>query len=132
MFEAAMLFGAIRSSDTPDAWRIILGAARLSTLLIMILAYLISRRDSVYEKFPDEIEGLLASDGRGAAYGTVSGKVDHVKEPAGKPNSGWLAYFIGFRILFPYIWYIALHNLQRIRLILNAGRPIRTSNNSFS
>ncbi|KAL1604777.1 hypothetical protein SLS60_004317 [Paraconiothyrium brasiliense] len=37
-------------------------------------------------------------------YGAVSNKLPMNKAVVSRPKGGWLDYFIGFRILFPYIW----------------------------
>lgn len=87
----------------------VLGIARIGTLLVMI-ALLIRRhyamRPSRTDSTAEERQGLL-ENGQGVGYDGTNGH-SAPKPPTGKPkdaqNKGWLDYFAGFRILFPYLW----------------------------
>lgn len=88
-----------------------LGIARIVTLLVMI-ALLVRRqyalKASTSRSEAEERQGLL-ENGQGPIvdYHGTNGHVSVHKPPAGKPNTqnkGWLDYFAGFRVLFPYLW----------------------------
>ena len=49
-----------------------------------------------------EREGLLSNGN--AEYGTNGNSPYKGKNQAPQSRGGWLDYFIGFRILFPYLW----------------------------
>jgi ATP-binding cassette, subfamily B, vacuolar membrane transporter HMT1/ACLQ len=52
-------------------------------------------------------ESLLGSNvNRHATYGVTDSKPMPLRQHSMKQKGGWLDYFIGFRILFPYIWYL--------------------------
>lgn len=88
-----------------------LGIARIVTLVVMI-ALLVRRqyaiRASASSSDAEERQGLL-ENGQGpvGGYNGTNGHTSTPKAPAGKPggqNKGWLDYFAGFRVLFPYLW----------------------------
>lgn len=94
-----------------------LGLARIVTLGAMI-AFVVVRefklRSSVPISTPEERQSLL-ENGQGPTpeYGAVPAHGAHAHHPpikpaSGKPpgvqNTGWLDYFAGFRVLFPYLW----------------------------
>lgn len=85
----------------------ILGAARVLVLALMIGALgLREYKTKALEpkSLPEERRGLL-ENGNGAADGYGS-----VQPTAAEPRrtqvsgTGWLDYFAGFRVLFPYLW----------------------------
>lgn len=88
-----------------------LGIARIVTLLLMI-AFLVRRqyalRSSKSSSTAEERQGLLENgQGHVRGYHGTNGHAPAFKAPAGKPsnqNKGWLDYFAGFRVLFPYLW----------------------------
>jgi len=76
------------------------GAVRLLTVACMIAVHISTSPDKAPQT--NETESLL----NGVSYGTT--KPDHSNYQAqASPQArkaGWLDYFIGFRLLFPYIW----------------------------
>lgn len=97
-----------------------LGLARILALGAMI-AFVVVREfklsSSAPMSTPDERQSLLengqgSTPEYGAAPAHALGAHAHhpsIKPASGKPpgvqNTGWLDYFAGFRILFPYLWY---------------------------
>lgn len=88
-----------------------LGIARIVTLLVMT-ALLVRRQyaltASTSDSTAEERQGLL-ENGQGSVggYHGTNGHTSAPKVPAAKPtnqNKGWLDYFAGFRVLFPYLW----------------------------
>lgn len=96
-----------------------LGLARIVALGVMI-AFVVVRelklRPSVPNATTEERQSLL-ENGQGATpdYGAApvhahGAPAPHppIKPGSGKPpgvqNTGWLDYFAGFRVLFPYLW----------------------------
>lgn len=85
--------------------------ARIITLLVMIAFFALRQyalRASTSSSTAEERQGLLENgqdpvDG----YNGTNGHATAPKAPAAKPgnqNKGWLDYFAGFRVLFPYLW----------------------------
>jgi ATP-binding cassette, subfamily B, vacuolar membrane transporter HMT1/ACLQ len=95
-----------------------LGMSRILTLLLMI-ALLVRRQ---YRLRPergsgDERQSLL-ENGNGAAangYGGTNGTTPGHPAPPDRQmhNVGWLDYFAGFKVLFPYLWW-GNHSLSRL------------------
>jgi ATP-binding cassette, subfamily B, vacuolar membrane transporter HMT1/ACLQ len=85
---------------------LVLGILRMTALLMMISAYVAARYDQVVKTVQSEdTESLLGSDRiRSNGYGAINGDNSPAAQPVLKPKAGWLDYFIGFRVLFPYIW----------------------------
>ena len=104
-----------------------LGLARLAVFVVMISLMALRQyklRSSESQSAPEERQSLLGngqngqngqnSQGLVADYGGVHGAHAHmpaIKPASGKPpgvqGTGWLDYFAGFRVLFPYLWYVA-------------------------
>lgn len=65
-------------------------------------------RASTSSSTEEERQGLLENgQGPPAGYNGTNGHAATPKPPAGNPgtqNKGWLDYFAGFRVLFPYLW----------------------------
>lgn len=88
-----------------------LGVARI-VLLVVMIALLVRRqfaiRASTSASTEEERQGLLENgQGSVAGYNGTNGHAATPKPPPGKPgtqNKGWLDYFAGFRVLFPYLW----------------------------
>lgn len=98
-----------------------LGLGRIVALGIMITLLVIrdkKLRSSELEPTPEEQQSLLGNgQGPTPEYGAVPAHGHahgaHAPHPAIKPatgkppgvqGTGWLDYFAGFRILFPYLW----------------------------
>ncbi|KAK2610220.1 hypothetical protein N8I77_003670 [Diaporthe amygdali] len=91
-----------------------LSLARLAVLVVMIglmalrqykLRSSLSRSDAA----PEERQSLLGNgQGPVANYGGAHAHMPAIKPASGKPpgvqGTGWLDYFAGFRVLFPYLW----------------------------
>jgi hypothetical protein len=75
-------------------------------LLLMISTYAAARWDRGAKTMDSEdTENLLGSGHTGPNdYGAINCNDKPVPQHASKPKAGWLEYFIGFRVLFPYIW----------------------------
>lgn len=88
----------------------VLGIARIGTLLVMI-ALLVRRHVALQTPTADssieERQGLLEHGDGSVGYSGTNGHAAP-KPPGGRPkdaqNKGWLDYFAGFRVLFPYLW----------------------------
>ena len=95
-----------KSCDVEDYGQIS-AALRLATLLVMIGTFLWTERTALYDVESDcaERQSLIGHTG-GDIYGATNGKkpLTKVVKAVDAQSTGWLDYFIGFRILFPYIW----------------------------
>lgn len=83
----------------------------------MVVSYLTMYKYSL--KGPDDSEASEGLLGSGQAQIPDYGGVTSTKSTSeirlgSRNNTGWLEYFVGFRILFPYIWYVVM-------FIYNAG-----------
>ncbi|KAF2729068.1 hypothetical protein EJ04DRAFT_476285 [Polyplosphaeria fusca] len=81
--------------------------ARILTLTSMCALY----SYQFYEKLPrgddsDEEESLLQNESNSNGYGAANGNPVPEKPKAQSTDAkgGWISYFIGFSILFPYLW----------------------------
>lgn len=102
-----------------------LGLARIVVLLVMIGLITLRQyrlRSSESQSAPEERQSLLGNgQGPVADYGGAHGHghghgghghghIPAIKPASGKPpgvqGTGWLDYFAGFRVLFPYLWYV--------------------------
>jgi hypothetical protein len=85
---------------------ILLVCLRLTNLLAMcigrlVIIWWVARDDDSAGAY----ESLLQAEQNGCnTYGTGIGKNLVTNSPEVRQRSGWLDYFIGFRVLFPYIW----------------------------
>ncbi|KAF2179235.1 putative transport protein [Zopfia rhizophila CBS 207.26] len=88
--------------------QIALGGVRVVTLFCMAAIHAVIQFDLFSPQTDsDETESLLHSNGNGhMVYGAASGKAFSTlnKDTTSRQPAGWLDYFIGFQILFPYIW----------------------------
>ncbi|KAI3398535.1 hypothetical protein diail_9059 [Diaporthe ilicicola] len=103
-----------------------LALARLAILVVMIGLMVLRQyklRPSESQSAPEERQSLLGNgQGPVADYGGAhSGAHAHmpaIKPASGKPpgvtGTGWLDYFAGFRVLFPYLWPKDSHLYQAI------------------
>lgn len=95
-----------------------LGLARIVVLGVMI-AFVVVRelklKRSAPKSTPEERQSLLENGQEsvpdyGAAPAHGHGAHPPIKPASGKPpgvqNTGWLDYFAGFRVLFPYLWFV--------------------------
>lgn len=91
-----------------------LGLARLAVLVVMIGLMALRQhklRPSQPQSAPEERQSLLGNgQGPVTGYGGAHGHAPAIKPASGKPpgvqGTGWLDYFAGFRVLFPYLWYV--------------------------
>lgn len=92
-----------------EATQLALGAFRSLILFLMLAAYIYVQRPLLKDTgaiCPERAR--LGSNDYAAipGYGTIDQRDDVKVSPKAKDSqsSGWLSYFIGFRVLFPYIW----------------------------
>lgn len=91
-----------------------LGLARLVVLLVLISLMALRQyklRPVESQSAPEEQQSLLGNGhGPVADYGGAHPHAPAIKPASGKPpgvqGTGWLDYFAGFRVLFPYLWYV--------------------------
>ncbi|KAG8162905.1 hypothetical protein KVR01_007383 [Diaporthe batatas] len=95
-----------------------LGLARIVLLVVMISLMALRQyklRPSEPQSAPEEQQSLLgngqgpvADYGGAHGHGHGHGHMPAIKPASGKPpgvqGTGWLDYFAGFRVLFPYLW----------------------------
>jgi hypothetical protein len=107
IFEVVLTTGTATSLSGPRTARIALGVLRVVILLAMAISYVfINWKPLLSDGDLEASEGLLDSNGNGhVTYGVIDGKPISSQQHAVRQKGGWLDYFIGFRILFPYIWY---------------------------
>lgn len=103
IMEVLLLALSMRMRDVPIIIFLrVLAIVRIVVLFSMSVLHFYARRREIVQKTTfSEREGLLSDDQ--AEYGTNSNKPSE-KPIAPKLQGGWLDYFIGFRILFPYLW----------------------------
>jgi ATP-binding cassette, subfamily B, vacuolar membrane transporter HMT1/ACLQ len=118
-----------------------LGLARIVVLLVMIGLMAIRQyklRSFQSPSAPEERQSLLGNGtgngtghgpvadyggahGPGHAHGHGNGHGPAIKPVSGKrpgvQGTGWLDYFAGFHVLFPYLWYVAPHILSHTRSV---------------
>jgi hypothetical protein len=100
------VFKSYSSSGSGVLW-IGLGAGRITTLIAMVISHAIIYWQPYHDNDPEAYENLLGNgDSNNTQYGAVSNEQPADEAAAPRPKGGWLDYFIGFRILFPYIWYV--------------------------
>lgn len=85
-----------------------LALARTATLSVMT-ALLVRRqfalRPASTASTPEERQGLLENgQGQPSHYGAAQAAKPAAAKPRDAQSSGWLDYFAGFRVLFPYLW----------------------------
>lgn len=129
MFEGLLLSYFWRGFGDSYVWYIALGAARSSTLMAMLFAYVLTQWDyASSEQKEEETESLLTANGHDSpSYDAINRKVHLLEKPVGRAKAGWLGYFIGFRILFPYIWYVP----TRPRSVRSKANSASRPSNSF-
>lgn len=90
-----------------------LALARLVVLVVMIGLMVLREyklnRSSESQSAPEERQSLLGNgSGPVPDYGGAHPHMPAIKPASGKPpgvqGTGWLDYFAGFRVLFPYLW----------------------------
>lgn len=102
-----------------------LGLARLVVLVFMISLMALRQyklRPTESQSAPEERQSLLGNgQGPVADYGGAHPHMPAIKPASGKPpgvqGTGWLDYFAGFRVLFPYLWPKDSHIYQAIVVI---------------
>ncbi|CAG1997587.1 unnamed protein product [Fusarium graminearum] len=83
----------------------ILGSARVFVLALMIGSFTLReyKMKSLEPKsLPEERQGLL-ENGNGNGYGSVPPSAAEPRRTQ-VSGTGWLDYFAGFKVLFPYLW----------------------------
>lgn len=114
----AVLFVQARHVPLPDSLirtLFVLGMARAGLLCLMIalIAHWRYRQRPEKAIAHDETESLLENGTKAAktnGYGATNGNVNGTLPAPGKnrdaQSSGWFDYFAGFKVLFPYLWYV--------------------------
>lgn len=87
-----------------------LGWARI-VVLVLMTGTLIFReyrlRPNKPSSVPEERQSLLENgngNGASATYGSVPASAAASPRRTQVSGTGWLDYFVGFRVLFPYLW----------------------------
>lgn len=86
----------------------ILGLIRILAYVLMTVCLVVREyklRPVVPKSQPEERQSLL-ENGHGSSehYGSVP-KAKNEQRRTQVAGTGWLEYFAGFRVLFPYLWY---------------------------
>lgn len=129
MFEIAFLAAGVRSlpdkqhlRDTVAALSVsqaTFNVLRLLLLFLSLVFYWASSRTKPKERTlnEEETQSLInGSSQNGAAYGTNGRPKDKVAKKGGDAQTGnWINYLLGFKKLFPFLWYVSYHllHLQR-------------------
>ncbi|KAF7560548.1 hypothetical protein G7046_g3591 [Stylonectria norvegica] len=85
-----------------------LGYSRIAVLLFMIGTLIVREyklRPSVPKSEPEERQSLLENgNGSSVHYGSTQTQAPGPARRTQVSGTGWLDYFAGFRVLFPYLW----------------------------
>lgn len=94
----------------------ILGLVRILTLVLMTSILAVREyklRPAKRDSNPQEQESLLGNgNGSSRSYGSVPASDTGPVKRTQVSGTGWLDYFIGFKLLFPYLWYSAPMSLS--------------------
>ncbi|KAJ4255133.1 hypothetical protein NW757_004638 [Fusarium falciforme] len=97
----------LRSSSTFLDILIILGLSRIAVFILMIGSLVLREfklRPPQPKSAPEERQSLLENgNGSPSNYGSVPAPATPAKRTQ-VSGTGWLDYFAGFRVLFPYLW----------------------------
>ncbi|KAI8664477.1 hypothetical protein NCS57_00487800 [Fusarium keratoplasticum] len=97
----------LRSSSTFLDILIILGLSRIAVLILMMGSLVLREfklRPPQPKSAPEERQSLLENgNGSSSNYGSVPVPATPAKRTQ-VSGTGWLDYFAGFRVLFPYLW----------------------------
>ncbi|KAH7268664.1 hypothetical protein B0J15DRAFT_419120 [Fusarium solani] len=97
----------LRSSSTFLDVLIILGLSRIAVLILMMGSLALREyklRPPQPKSAPEERQSLLENgNGSSSNYGSVPAAPTPAKRTQ-VSGTGWLDYFAGFRVLFPYLW----------------------------
>lgn len=106
LLEGALLLFTDNLFGKFPAWNVALGIARFCVLSSMVVIFLVTQRDCLLQHLEPKStrSALLAEENGTEDYGTINTRAASNEELAHRGKGGWLDYFIGFRILFPYIW----------------------------
>jgi hypothetical protein len=87
----------------------VMGVCRIVTLLLMAATLIVrdyQLRPALPQSAPEERESLLENGHASSeSYGSVPTKPSGAAKRTQVSGTGWLEYFAGFRVLFPYLWY---------------------------
>ena len=117
---------ALRASEWIKNFQITLGGLRLLILSLM-LAYYAEAHCQASKRQKSDVPGserfAINRQGRSADYGALETGDNWDIHLSAKDNqsSGWFDYFIGFRVLFPYIWSVTLFYSFGVCLIHSTG-----------
>ncbi|UPK92891.1 hypothetical protein LCI18_003826 [Fusarium solani-melongenae] len=97
----------LRSSSTFLEILIILGLSRIAVFILMMGSLVLREfklRPPQPKSAPEERQSLLENgNGSSSNYGSVPAPATPAKRTQ-VSGTGWLDYFAGFRVLFPYLW----------------------------
>ncbi|KAK7419930.1 hypothetical protein QQZ08_010633 [Neonectria magnoliae] len=110
---AAVFFSvepSLRVSKGFPSILIVLGSSRIAILMLMIATLILREyksRSSEPKSVPEERQSLLENGNGSSGYSSVQTRAPAVPDPTRRTQvsgTGWLDYFAGFRVLFPYLW----------------------------
>lgn len=105
-FEAVLWTSSVIFDNIFPISNLVMGVARMIVMLTMIIILSVAHWDCIAKSaHSEDTERLLGSSHSAPNdYGTVDESSISSIRSTSKPKAGWLEYFIGFRVLFPYIW----------------------------
>lgn len=99
-----------------------LGIARIAILVLMVVTFVTGKLQwttKQAESEPEERQSLLQNGHfAGQNYDGTRPKVDISSGSSQRTQvsgTGWLDYLAGFKILFPYLWYVVLLHCRSIK-----------------
>jgi ATP-binding cassette, subfamily B, vacuolar membrane transporter HMT1/ACLQ len=102
--ETLLLTSSLKCSNEADkVVKATFSVLRIAVLLSMSITHVILCGEHFFGKVnKDETETLLSNGS--AEYGTTKKANSSAASTKAPQRGGWVDYFIGFRILFPYLW----------------------------
>ncbi|KAK7423018.1 hypothetical protein QQX98_001308 [Neonectria punicea] len=101
---------SLRVSKGFTSTLIVLGSSRIAILMLMVATLILEEyesRSSQPKSVPEERQSLLENGNGSSGYSSVQTRAPAAPDPASRTQvsgTGWLDYFAGFRVLFPYLW----------------------------
>lgn len=101
-----ILITAVAGRPQHDAIDVVRWTAEMTkTLVLSSMCIVYSFPDHKTHDVDEETTGLIESSNN-VTYGSINevGTAAKSMELFSASDGGWLSYFVGFRVLFPYIW----------------------------